>query len=223
MDIVFLGIVVLLLVNRLRSVLGTRPPRDENAKDAAENRPNVVDISDYRTIEGDNGAKMKFDPAAAGAFEEDAEVVKNLKRIKEAFPNFDLVDFMQKAPRAFEYIADAFAKGNKADLKPLLSPAIYASFEKAIDDRAARHETAEFSLIGFKSIKLVKAETTGTDVDLTVEFETDQTNIVKDEQGKVVVGDLTYIETVTDVWTLRKNMLSDDPVWVLTATHGKAS
>lgn len=223
MDIVFLGIVVLLLVNRLRSVLGTRPPRDENAKDAAENRPNVVDISDYRTIEGDNGAKMKFDPAAAGAFEEDAEVVKNLKRIKEAFPNFDLVDFMQKAPRAFEYIADAFAKGNKADLKPLLSPAIYASFEKAIDDRAARHETAEFSLIGFKSIKLVKAETAGTTVDLTVEFETDQTNIVKDEQGKVVVGDPTYIETVTDVWTLRKNMLSDDPVWVLTATHGKAS
>ena len=70
MDIVFLGIVVLLLVNRLRSVLGTRPPRDENAKDAAENRPNVVDISDYRTIEGDNGAKMKFDPAAAGAFED---------------------------------------------------------------------------------------------------------------------------------------------------------
>lgn len=223
MDIVFLGIVVLLLVNRLRSVLGTRPPRDENAKDAAENRPNVVDISDYRTIEGDNGAKMKFNPAAADAFEEDAEVVKNLKRIKEAFPNFDLVDFMQKAPRAFEYIADAFAKGNKADLKPLLSPAIYASFEKAIDDRAVRHETAEFSLIGFKSIKLVKAETTGTDVDLTVEFETDQTNIVKDEQGKVVVGDPTYIETVTDVWTLRKNMLSDDPVWVLTATHGKAS
>ena len=223
MDIVFLGIVVLLLVNRLRSVLGTRPPRDENAKDAAENRPNVVDISDYRTIEGDNGAKMEFNPAAAGAFEEDAEVVKNLKRIKESFPNFDLVDFMQKAPRAFEYIADAFAKGNKADLKPLLSPAIYASFEKAIDDRAARHETAEFSLIGFKSIKLVKAETAGTTVDLTVEFETDQTNIIKDEQGKVVVGDPTYIETVTDVWTLRKNMLSDDPVWVLTATHGKAS
>ena len=108
-------------------------------------------------------------------------------------------------------------------MKPLLSPAIYASFEKAIDDRAARHETAEFSLIGFKSIKLVKAETAGTTVDLTVEFETDQTNIVKDEQGKVVVGDPTYIETVTDVWTLRKNMLSDDPVWVLTATHGKAS
>lgn len=222
MDIVFLGIVVLLLVNRLRSVLGTRPPRDENRENAAaENRPNVVDISDYRTIESDNGAKMEFDPAA-GAFEENAEVVKNLKQIKESFPNFDLVDFMQKAPRAFEYIADAFAKGNKADLKPLLSPAIYASFEKAIDDRAARHETAEFSLIGFKSIKLVKAETTGTDVDLTVEFETDQTNIVKDEQGKVVVGDPTYIETVTDIWTLRKNMLSDDPVWVLTATHNKA-
>ena len=128
---------------------------------------------------------------------------------------------MQKAPRAFEYIAAAFAKGKKSDLKPLLSSEIFKSFEKAIDDRKERNETAEFSLIGFKTIRLVKAEMIGDDVELTVEFETEQTNIVKDGQGQVVIGDPTYIETVTDVWTLRKNMKSGSPIWVLTATHNK--
>ncbi len=218
-DIVFLAIVVLLLFNRLRGVLGTRPDRDD---DAGRRSSTVVDIDDYRSIESADGAvKLEHDPDASGGFEQDAEVVKNLKEIKEKFPAFDLVDFMQKAPRAFEYIAAAFAKGNKGDLKPLLSDGIYDSFARAVDERAERGETAEFSLIGFKSIRLTKAEMFGNDVELTVEFETEQTNIVKDAQGKVVVGDPTYIETVTDVWTLRKNMLSKSPAWILTATHGK--
>ncbi len=218
-DIVFLAIVVLLLFNRLRGVLGTRPDRDD---DAGRRSSTVVDIDDYRSIESADGAvKLEHDPDASAGFEQDAEVVKNLKEIKEKFPAFDLVDFMQKAPRAFEYIAAAFAKGNKGDLKPLLSDGIYDSFARAVDERAERGETAEFSLIGFKSIRLTKAEMFGNDVELTVEFETEQTNIVKDAQGKVVVGDPTYIETVTDVWTLRKNMLSKSPAWILTATHGK--
>lgn len=227
LDIIFLGIIVLLLVNRLRSVLGTRPSSDETIKNEPVSKTkndNVLDISEYRTIENEGGsAKMEHDFEASADFEENSEVVQNLKKIKQKFPSFDLVDFMQKAPRAFEYIALAFAKGNKNDLKPLLSPEIYKSFENVINERNERKETAEFSLIAFKTIRLTKAENFGDNVELTVEFETEQTNIVKNEQGQVIVGDPTYIETVTDIWTLRKNMKSDDPVWVLTATHNKVS
>ena len=220
LDIIFLGIVVLLLVNRLRSVLGTRPSADNSVKNRTEEPAKIVDIS-YRTLESATGSKMEPDIAASSEFEENAEVVQNLKKIKEVFPSFDLVDFMQKAPRAFEYIAVAFAKGDKESLKPLLSDNIYQSFEKAIDDRKERNETAEFSLIGFKSIKLTDAQLFGSEVELTVEFETEQTNIVKNAAGEVIVGDPTYIETVTDIWTLKKSMRSDDPIWVLTATHSK--
>ena len=217
MDIVFLGIIVLLLINRLRSVLGTRPEKDE-----APRSSKVVDISEYRTLENSD-VRLEQDLSAAGDFEQDAEILQTLNKIKEAHPTFDLADFMRKAPRAFEYIAQAFAKGNKTDLSPMLSRDIYKRFEKAIDDRAARKETAEFSLIGFKSIKLTQANLIGNLVELTVEFETEQTNILKNEQGEVILGDPTYIETVTDVWTFRRDMKSSSPVWVLTATHHKAS
>lgn len=221
LDIVFLGIVVLLLINRLRSVLGTRPSADNSVKSEIRQSENVVDISEFRTLESATGSKMEQDIAASTEFEEDAEIVQNLKKVKERFPSFDLVDFMQKAPRAFEYIALAFANGDKESLKPLLSDNIYKSFEKAIDERKERNETAEFSLIGFKSIKLTAAEMFGNEVELTVEFETEQTNIIKNAEGEVIIGDPTYIETVTDIWTLKKNMRSSDPVWILTATHSK--
>ena len=218
MDIVFLGIIVLLLINRLRSVLGTRPEKDETPRSSSK----VVDISEYRTLENSD-VRLEQDLSAAGDFEQDAEILQTLNKIKEAHPTFDLADFMRKAPRAFEYIALAFAKGNKTDLSPMLSRDIYKRFEKAIDDRAARKETAEFSLIGFKSIKLTQANLIGNLVELTVEFETEQTNILKNEQGEVILGDPTYIETVTDVWTFRRDMKSSSPVWVLTATHHKTS
>ncbi len=221
LDIVFLGIVVLLLINRLRNVLGTRPSVNRSVKNETGESAKVLDISEYRTLESTTGSKMEQDIATGAGFEENAEIVQNLKKIKEAFPAFDLVDFMQKAPRAFEYIASAFANGDKESLKPLLNGNIYKSFEKVINERKERHETAEFSLIGFKSIKLTDARLIGNDAELTVEFETEQTNIVKNESGEIIVGDPTYIETVTDIWTLRKDMRSNDPVWVLTATHSK--
>ena len=221
LDIIFLGIVLLLLINRLRSVLGTRPSSDNQVKNETKPSGKVVEISEYRTVESATGSKLEQDIDASADFEEDAEVVRSLKKIKESFPSFVLVDFMQKAPRAFEYIALAFAGGDKESLKPLLSDNIYKSFEKAIDERKERNETAEFSLIGFKSIKLTDARLFGSDVELTVEFETEQTNIVKNAAGEVIVGDPTYIETVTDIWTLKKNMQSSDPVWILTATHSK--
>lgn len=221
MDIVFLGIIVLLLVNRLRSVLGTRPA-DENPQNTQTQPSNkIVDISEYRTLESGNGVRLEQDLSAAGDFEKDAEIIQTLTKIKETYPTFDLVEFMQKAPRAFEYIAQAFAAGNKEELAPLLSRDIYKRFEKVIIERAERSETAEFSLIGFKSIKLVNAALIGNLVELTVEFETEQTNILKNKDGEIILGDPTYIETVTDVWTFRREMKSSSPIWILTATHHK--
>ncbi len=222
LDLVFLAVIVLLLVLRLRSVLGTRPASEEKNRNSVDNdreTSKIVDISEYRTVENVS------DATGADDFEKTdntPEVIQSLRKIKETFPTFNLPDFMQKAPKAFEYIALAFAAGNKEDLKPLLSADLYKKFEKVIDERIQKGQTAEFSLIGFKKIRLLKAEIIGDFVELTVEFETEQTNLVKDSEGKTIIGDPTYIETVTDIWTLRKDMKTSTPVWILAATRAKA-
>lgn len=222
LNLVFLAVIVLLLVLRLRSVLGTRPASEEKNRNSVDNdreTSKIVDISEYRTVENVS------DATEADNFEKTdntPEVIQSLRKIKETFPTFNLPDFMQKAPKAFEYIAQAFAAGNKEDLKPLLSADLYKKFEKVIDERIQKGQTAEFSLIGFKKIRLLKAEIIGDFVELTVEFETEQTNLVKDSEGKTIIGDPTYIETVTDIWTLRKDMKTSTPVWILAATRAKA-
>lgn len=222
LDLVFLAVIVLLLVLRLRSVLGTRPASEEKSFKPDENKKdtsNVVDISEYRTVENVSDGTETDDFEKT---DNTPEVIQSLKEIKEKFPMFDLPDFMKKAPKAFEYIAQAFAEGNKEKLKSLLNASLYKKFKQAIDDRTQKGLTAEFNLIGFKKIQLLKAEIIGDFVELTVEFETEQTNLLKDSEGKTVVGDPAYIETVTDIWTLRKYMNSSDPVWILAATRAKA-
>ena len=80
-DIIFLGIIVLLLINRLRSVLGTRPSSDNSSVNESDGS-NVVEISDFRTLESATGSKMERDVSSETEFEENAEVVRNLKKIK---------------------------------------------------------------------------------------------------------------------------------------------
>ena len=221
LDIVFLLIVALFLISRLRAVLGTRPERTEEREDDE----NVVDISDYRTVNPDGDGEKADDEVflAEHIGNADAGTAEVFEKIKKIDPAFSMKNFLNKASKAFEYIAVSFASGDKSSLKPLVSADLYEKFAAVIDERTQRGETVEFSLIGFKDITVVKAELYGNVAELTVEFVTEQTNLVKDENGTLISGDPTYIETVMDIWTLRKDLKEKTPVWTLTATKQKAA
>lgn len=206
-DIIFLVILVVILVVKLKNVLGSRPEGEEN-------QPKIQIIKmPLEKKEKEESEEKTEEP------KEMTEIDLKIKKIQDACPSFDVDDFMKKAPKAFEYIASAFAKGDKKALDSLLSRTIYKGFCDVIDQRAENKETAEFSLIGFDKVELVDAEIYGACLEMTVKFVTEQTNIIKNEAGEIVEGDPTYIETVTDVWTFRREMKSSSPTWILIKTH----
>ena len=224
LDIVFLVVIAVFLFARLKSVLGTRPEERESAEKHCADSLKVVDISEYRTLDNSlNETEEKFEKNTSEVVEtQESNITEVFEKIKKIDNQFTVKGFLDKATRAFEYIAKAFAAGDKEDLRPLLSKELYDKFVKVIKERQERRETVEFALIGFDSVNVVKAELFGTIAELTVEFVTDQTSIVKNEKGEIIDGDPTYIETVADVWTLRKDVKSAGPVWVLTATKQKS-
>lgn len=127
-------------------------------------------------------------------------------------------EFLQGAKIAFHMVAAAFAKGKKKELKPLLTTQVYDSFEKDIDTRAANKETMDFSLICLSSAKILKKAENAKEI--TVEFVSEQINILKNEAGKVLEGDPMNVATVLDTWTFKK--LSGDN-WVVASTKSEAS
>jgi predicted lipid-binding transport protein (Tim44 family) len=59
----------------------------------------------------------------------------------------------------------------------------------------------------------------GRDAVVSVEFVTEQVNVVRDADDKVVDGDPNGIVTLTDVWTFSRDVRAADPNWKLMVTR----
>lgn len=207
-DIIFFAMVAAFLVLRLRSVLGRRtgnerPPREWGASPASSD--NVIDIASAR--------KPAAEPLPEGP------VGAGVSVIRDADPSFTIEDFLSGARAAFAMIVEAFAAGDKRTLQPLLSEDVYHGFAQAIDARVAAAETLETELISVRSADLVDARMEGSVAHLTVRFRSDQVNLTKDSEGRIVDGDPNQVTDVTDEWTFARDTGSRDPNWRLVATR----
>jgi predicted lipid-binding transport protein (Tim44 family) len=53
---------------------------------------------------------------------------------------------------------------------------------------------------------------------VTVRFVTEQINVTRDLDNKVVEGDPDHVTRITDIWTFARNTRSRDPNWALVET-----
>jgi predicted lipid-binding transport protein (Tim44 family) len=215
-DIILFAMVAAFLILRLRSVLGRRTGH--------ERRPESITRPAERT--GDKVGANVVPLAARGAEERpplpttkppDA-VAAGLERIRSVDPSFDSTGFLEGARMAFEMIVAAFAAGDKAQLRPLLSDEVYKPFSTAIDEREASGETLETRIVQLKSIDIVEAGLAGRMARVTVKFVTDQVNVLRAHDGSVVDGHPEDPAEKTDFWTFARDTRSGDPNWVLVTT-----
>lgn len=217
-DIIFLGLVAGFLVLRLRSVLGRRTGEEkerdlrgrsqEDVARQSQRQDNVIELPGRH----DGERPIRF------GVEDDA-VEAGLTRISLADPSFEPDRFMGGARAAFEMIVGAFAKGDTQALRPLLADQVYADFENAIRQRHAAGEEMETEIASIKSIDIREAELRDDIASITVRFVSEQMVLVKDSEGRVLQGDPTRYEMVTDDWTFARNTASSDPNWLLVATE----
>lgn len=203
-DILIFAAVAGFLIFRLRSVLGRRTGTERRRDPFQPPAPQkVVPLpARGRTIEGTAA------PVPAGAVP-----------LATADPGFDPKAFLDGARGAFEIIVNAFAAGDTAALKPLLSPEVYDSFAGAIRARRDAKETLETSLMSIKSADIIETAMQGSTALVTVKFVSDQVNVTKDAAGKAIEGDPDRIVEKTDFWTFSRNTRSRDPNWTLVATQ----
>ena len=88
-------------------------------------------------------------------------VAEGLNRIRRSDPSFDPSHFIEGARTAFEMIIAAFARGDKAVLRPLLSDEVFEQFAAAIDGRVAAKETLETRIERLDAVDIVGTELAG--------------------------------------------------------------
>ena len=203
-DILFFAMVAAFLILRLRSVLGRRtghekPPLANHGKPGEDN---VVKLGQRRGEGEDAGT-----PLEAG-----------LAQIQVTDRTFDPEEFLVGARVAFEQIVDNFAKGEKDNLRPLLSDEVYDNFTSAIDARDRQGHTLETTLVAIKDAELIEARLDSRIAFLTVKFVTEQINVTRDANDKIIEGDPDHVTQITDIWTFARNTRSRDPNWTLVET-----
>lgn len=219
-EIVIFAVIAAFLVYRLRSVLGQRhgeerqrpnpftPPPARAERNGAEN---VVRMPD----------RARPAEAAAGA-EEPVSLAAALAQIRAADGSFDEKIFLQGAQAAFTMIVGAFAQGETATLRPLLSDDVYDNFAAAIRERQKAGETLETRIDRIADADVVEARMDGRTAFVTVRFVSHQMNVTRSGDGSVVDGDPSKALEVVDLWTFARNTRARDPNWLLVETRTPA-
>lgn len=146
-------------------------------------------------------------------------IEKAVKDIQKLEPDFDHHYFMEGAKRAFEMIITAFAEGDKSTLKNLLSDDLYKEFEADIDAREKKGQSLSVTLVSGPKVKFKEAQLVGKEAEISLEFDSREIRLLKDEKGRIVEGDPSDPEAVKDLWTFTKKLDKKTKIWKLTDTE----
>ncbi len=223
LDIILLAVIAGFLILRLRSVLGRRDGHEVRTpdpfkaanRDEGDSEDKVIRLPDRATdVSADDEDVFEDDderPAPTG-------VEAGLRQIKRADRSFDVDEFLSGSRIAFEMILTAFAAGDSASLKPMLSPEVFNNFDQSIRDRTQAGEVMDLNLAGIQNAEIVEAYLTGRTAHITVKFTSEQISVIRDEHNDVIEGDPERVTEVVDFWTFARDTRSKDPNWSLVAT-----
>lgn len=225
--LIFLGLAVF-VIWRLRSVLGQKTGHEQSPFDPVRRDPplrqgqgkaeadNVVRLPH---VPGEGEAALAPGERWKGIAEPGSRNAQALDSIARAEPQFDAREFLDGAKAAYEMIVSAFAQGDRATLKDLLSREVFEGFERAITEREARGESVETTFVSIDKADLELAEVRASSAHITVRFLSKLITATRDKNGAVVDGSPEAVVDVTDVWTFARTLGSRDPNWQLIATE----
>jgi predicted lipid-binding transport protein (Tim44 family) len=208
--LVLFGAIALFLILRLRSVLGKRvgfekPPVPTGQMRGFGNGP----IIDGQALPLRTGRPVPDPRSALG---------ERLMAIVNADPNFDPPKFLADAEAAFRVIVTAFAAGDRNALKPLLSSAVYQTFDSAMTAREAAGERHRTEIKSIVSATIEDAQLVGDQAAVIVKFVSDQINLTLDSAGSPSNG-TDAIAELTDLWTFERTLKAKELGWRLAAAR----
>jgi predicted lipid-binding transport protein (Tim44 family) len=211
-DLILFGMIAAFLVLRLRSILGKRTGFERPAQPY---QPSAGPAAAGPVIDG----QAEVQPAANRPVPDPASPIgQTLGQMRTIDRSFDPAAFLDGAEKAFRMIVAAFAAGDRAALRGLLSDDTYRAFEQAIAGREAAGQKQVSAIHGIHSATIESAELKGPVATIAVRFVSDQVSLTQDKDGHPVTGTDSVTE-ITDVWTFERDLSTRDPVWRLVSAR----
>lgn len=213
---IFFAVVAIFVAWKLRSVLGTRTGAERPPIDAPRTSRvggEVIDLTRSPTPPPPPSDRWKS-VAAPGS-----TLARGLDTVAAGDPSFDPQHFLTGARAAYEMIIMAFAAGDVANLRRLLSPEAFANFARAIDARNAAKQKMTTTLVSLDQAEITEASVQDDTAFVAVKFAAKLNSVTTDAAGVVVEGSATEVSDHLEVWTFARPLSARDPNWLLTATE----
>ena len=191
-DIILLAMIAGFIILRLRNILGRKTGHEGKATSV-------------------------FDEKKFAEFKSELKIKPILKETLEAE---EKEQFLKGAEIAYESILTSFARGEKKELKKLLTKDIFLNFEHAIDSRNKENIKSELTFIGVKESGIEKFEKIKSNLVATVKIVCEIIS-VKYKDENIIEGNPDKIKTVTDYWKFTKDSASTNPNWFLSEIISK--
>ncbi len=201
-DILIFAVLAVFLIFRLRSILGRR--------DGFEEDPNKKAAAAFKSqTKTDMNNEL---PSGEG-----------IDAIVAADSGFSKQAFLDGAEQVYEMILTAFARGNMEELRPFLGYEMAGSFSDAINERRKAGEELSITLTDLSRVDIREAGVKEGIASITVEYQSTQIRVLKDENGTIIDGDSNDPETFVDQWTFERDVTSANPNWLLIETQTSES
>jgi predicted lipid-binding transport protein (Tim44 family) len=200
-DIIILGLIAGVILFRLYTVLG-RKDDDGNVLSNRKNASfkNIIDISSTVKTEDPVVDLSVLEKDIAPEFEE------VLVKIRKIDSNFSLQKFLDGAKTAFDMVLTAFANNDRETLKLLLGDAAYKQFIGEVDKRLANKVKFELTLVSLPMVEIKDIQLRNNKVSIDVLYGSQQINLLKDEKGDIIEGDVSQIDYIEDTWQFVKDL-----------------
>ena len=217
LDILILAMIAVFLISRLYMAFGA------NAEDKM---PRII----IKRIDNADNAEealkelelLQKDLEKNYCANENRTLECRLDNLLEKVKDFNVGNFINSANRVFELVLQAFYDNKMENVKNLLSKKVYDTFKEAINSRLEQKQTTEVEFICFEKTEIKDVRMLKNSVKIIVEFVTQQINILRAADGKVIAGDENFIQKITDVWTFERTLNAKDNKWVLVSTKKMA-
>ena len=211
-DILILAMIAIFIINRLKNVLGKKTGNEHDIVEKySRDKTNFKESPPDQISKSNQNQKTVKDVF----FHNDPKINSDLREIYNQDENFDSKEFLDGSKKAFEFIIKNYSEEKLEPLKKLLSSSIHKDFKSQIDARVKKSQNLDITIIGIKSAEIVNASLKSKIALICVKFSSEQVQVVKDLEGKIVEGDNNQILSIDEKWSFSKNLKSKDPNWTL--------
>jgi predicted lipid-binding transport protein (Tim44 family) len=227
-DIIILALIAFFIFLRYRSTLGKdighKP--DSNASNLRQQMGSQLEekvVPMPGAHKADESPKEKKVETIESEIEKaqitDSAVIEGLQAIRAADADFSLAEFTEGAKTAFEWVLNAFDKGDKKTLNQLMSSEVFEDFAAAIDARENDPQRTYTTLVSIENVDFVAVALENKRMArITLSFHTEQIQYQKDQDGNQIKDEQAAVQSMVDEWEFERDVTSPNPIWKIVST-----